>query len=400
MDSGSLATTPPVATSNGEPPVRIGVATAAAVGAVLVGLGLARFAFAPLQPALVADGWFSGSGAALLAAANLAGYLIGALTGSHVARRISPPNVIRAAMLVVAASFLLCADESLPFIWFFLWRVASGIGGGMIMGLAGPTVLTYVPEARRALIGQMVLYGLTGGIIIAGALMPLLVKTSAEPAWIALGAISLLTAAATWRMWPPAQPRPHATAHESEHARLYCFQYALIAVGVVPQMIFLVDYIARDLERGVAIGSRFFLLYGLGAIIGPMLYSFLAGRIGLRSTVKTAVGVQFFSILLLIADDSGGFLTAAAFLGGLGMPALLALSLLRSQQITEGDPIRHRALWGTATASFAVGQATAAFGTVFLIDEFGERGLAYPLLFAVAAGALTIAFLMDFAIRR
>ena len=93
-------------------------------------------------------------------------------------------------------------------------------------------------------------------------------------------------------------------------------------------------------------------------------------------------------------------LVAAAFLGGLGMPALLALSLLRSQQITGGDPIRHRALWGTATASFAVGQASAAFGTVFLIDEFGEQGLAYPLLFAVAAAALTIAFLMDFAIRR
>ena len=73
---------------------------------------------------------------------------------------------------------------------------------------------------------------------------------------------------------------------------------------------------------------------------------------------------------------------------------------LLAQQITEGDPIRHRALWGTATASFAVGQASAAFGTVFLIDEFGEQGLAYPLLFAVAAAALTIAFLMDFAIRR
>ncbi len=35
--------------------IRVGIATAAAMGAVLVGIGLARSAFAPLQPALVAD---------------------------------------------------------------------------------------------------------------------------------------------------------------------------------------------------------------------------------------------------------------------------------------------------------------------------------------------------------
>ena len=137
--------------------VRIGFATAAAFSAVLVGLGLARFAFAPLQPALVSAGWFSASGAALLAASNLGGYLIGALTGWRIAHRIPAPTVLRASMLVVAVSFLVCADQSLPYIWFFLWRLASGIGGGIIMGLAGPTVLAYVPAARRSFIGQMVL---------------------------------------------------------------------------------------------------------------------------------------------------------------------------------------------------------------------------------------------------
>jgi predicted MFS family arabinose efflux permease len=389
------------ASTNGSvSPVRFGVATAAAFGAVLVGLGLARFAFAPLQPALVSAGWFSAGGAALLAAANLGGYLIGALTGWRIARRIPAPMVIRISMLVVAFSFLVCANQSLPYIWFFLWRLASGVGGGIIMGLAGPTVLAYVPESRRSFIGQMILYGLTGGIIIAGALMPILVSANVRDAWLVLGLIALMTTALTWRMWPPAPPIPPLTVKVNEHARMYCFQYSLVAIGLVPQMIFLVDYIARDLGRGITTGRQFFLVYGLGAISGPLLYSFSAGRIGLRLTAKIAIATQFVSVVLLLSGTSTVILALASYGGGLGMPALIAISLLRSQQITDGNPIRHRSLWGTATAYVGVGQAIAAFGTAFLIDHFGVGGIAYPVLFVSSATALAVAFTIDFAIRK
>ena len=51
----------------------------AALCALLVGIGLARFAYTPLLPALVDGNWFSASQAAYLGAANLAGYLAGAV---------------------------------------------------------------------------------------------------------------------------------------------------------------------------------------------------------------------------------------------------------------------------------------------------------------------------------
>ena len=47
--------------------------------ATLVGIGLARFAYTPLIPALIAAHWFSPSATVYLGAANLAGYLGGAL---------------------------------------------------------------------------------------------------------------------------------------------------------------------------------------------------------------------------------------------------------------------------------------------------------------------------------
>lgn len=51
----------------------------AALCALLVGIGLARFAYTPLLPALVDGNWVAASQAAYLGAANLAGYLAGAV---------------------------------------------------------------------------------------------------------------------------------------------------------------------------------------------------------------------------------------------------------------------------------------------------------------------------------
>ena len=57
----------------------------AGLAATVVGNGLGRFAYTPLIPALIAAGWFAPNSTVYFAAANLAGYFIGAL----LARRIS-----------------------------------------------------------------------------------------------------------------------------------------------------------------------------------------------------------------------------------------------------------------------------------------------------------------------
>ncbi len=391
---------PPVASPAGKP-VNIALGTIAAMGAIFVGLGLARFAFGPLQPAMVIDGWFSGSTSSLLTAANLAGYLFGALAGARLARRFPAVTVIRVMMVLTALSFFACADNSLPFAWFFGWRVVSGVTGGILMALSGPTILAYVAEKRRPLIGETLLYGITVGIIFAGAIMPVLIDDSVSLAWVVLGALALLTTAATWGLWPPSPPAPPLPSGEKPpEGRLLPLQYGLVSIGVVPQMVFLVDYIARDVGLGVTDASHYLLVYGLGSLAGPVLYTFATGKIGLRTTLRAGIIVQLTSCVLLLMGESTAFLAAASFLAGLGMPGMVAAFLLRSQQISEGNVDAHRALWGATTAAFAVGQAIAAFGTSYLLDRFGEGGIGYPLLFGAGAACLAAAFALDFAIRR
>ncbi|HMH77171.1 MAG TPA: YbfB/YjiJ family MFS transporter, partial [Candidatus Udaeobacter sp.] len=124
--------------------------TLAGLCASLVGIGLARFAYTPLLPVLITEGWFPASQAAYLGAANLAGYLGGALCARPLAHRSGAPWALRAMMALVTAAFFACALP-LSFAWFFLWRFASGVAGGTLMVLAAPTVLPHVPAARRGL---------------------------------------------------------------------------------------------------------------------------------------------------------------------------------------------------------------------------------------------------------
>src|ERR1700750_2203014 len=79
--------------------------------ASLVGLGLARFAYTPLIPALIAARWFSASDVVYLGAANLAGYLAGALLARPVAARVSAVTALRVMMVLATLS---CFANSVP----------------------------------------------------------------------------------------------------------------------------------------------------------------------------------------------------------------------------------------------------------------------------------------------
>jgi MFS family permease len=184
----------------------------AALGANFIGVGLARFAYTPLIPALVAAHWFSASSAAYLGAANLAGYLAGALGARALAARLGVAPALRAMMLTASLAFIACALP-LSFLWYFLWRFAAGIAGGVLMALAPSAALQIVPPARRGLAGGVIFTGVGLGIAASGTLAPLLLERGLVATWLGLGALSFGIAAAAWGGWPrrsqAAAPTPH-----------------------------------------------------------------------------------------------------------------------------------------------------------------------------------------------
>src|SRR5436305_3116050 len=176
-----------ITTAAAVPPLR---ATLAALSANLVGIGLARFGYTPLIPALIAAGWFRPSAAVYLGAANLAGYLAGALGARWIAERTGAAIALRAAMLLTAASLFACAFP-LGFGWFFLWRFVSGGTGGVLMALAAPAVMPHIAPGRRGLAGGAIFTGVGLVIAVSVTVVLLLIGWGLTVSWFVLGLMTL-----------------------------------------------------------------------------------------------------------------------------------------------------------------------------------------------------------------
>src|ERR1700746_3909165 len=167
----------------------------------LVGVGLARFAYTPLIPALIAANWYSASSTVYLGAANLAGYLAGALLATRMTARLGAVPILRAMMAVATAAFFACAFP-LSFWWYFVWCIGSGVAGGVLMGLAAPLVLPQFPPARRGLASGAIFTGVGLGIAASGTLLPVLMHAGLAQTWFGLGAVALLLTVTSWGGWP------------------------------------------------------------------------------------------------------------------------------------------------------------------------------------------------------
>ncbi|WP_028231117.1 YbfB/YjiJ family MFS transporter [Paraburkholderia mimosarum] len=375
--------------------------TLAGASASLIGIGLARFAYTPLLPAIIGAHWFPASTAAYLGAANLGGYLAGALLAGAMVRAIRPATVLRAMMLLATLAFVACAVP-VSFLWFFVWRFASGLSGGALMVLAAPTILAHVPAARRGFASGGIFTGIGLGIAASGTIVPILLRQGLTATWLGLAAVALLLTFVVWNGWPEHGAPAHAHAPSRfENAPVYpraklralYAQYGLNAVGLVPHMIFLVDFVARGQGRGVVAGAEFWVLYGIGAIVGPLVAGHLADRAGFGPALRVAYLVQAAAVAIPAAGFFGtpGLMVSAVLVGAF-TPGIVPLALGRVNELLAHHPSAVKDAWSRATTSFAVMQAAAAYGLSFVFSSSGGN---YLVLFAIGAAALVLALFVD-----
>ncbi|WP_343650396.1 YbfB/YjiJ family MFS transporter [Herbaspirillum sp.] len=337
----------------------------AGLAASLVGIGLARFAYSPLLPAMIHDHWFAATEVAFLGAANLAGYLIGALSGRALARYASPVRVLRLTTLLASVSFLACAFP-LSETWFFCWRLLSGVAGGVIMVLVSGVVLHRVPRHKKGIASGAIFFGVGLGVAISGTLVPAMLTISLQAAWLALGALSLALTALSWSAWPDdahTQVRSMSAMKKAPASRplnILFVQYALAAAGLVPEMMFLVDYVARALGHGTGLGAVAWIAYGVGAMAGPVLYGMAADRWGARRSIVVALAVQAIAAVALVFSGKLLSLIGLAVVIGSFPAGVVPLGLGRLHDLVE-DAHQREAMWSRLTVAFALAQAIGGY---------------------------------------
>ncbi|GAB3257804.1 MFS transporter [Chitinimonas naiadis] len=367
----------------------------AGMSASLLGIGLARFSYTPLLPSLIAAHWFAAADVVYLGAANLAGYLVGAMLARRLGRQWGNRRTLQGMMLLASLAFFACAFP-LSVAWFFSWRFLSGVAGGVIMVLVAATVLPHFPLHKRGIGSGAIFMGAGFGVAASGTLIPLLLQAGLQQTWLGLGVTAMILTAVSWTGWPdsgvPANPiAASQSAPKAGLLPLY-LQYGLVALGLVPLMVFLVDFVARGLGEGAHVGSHFWVLFGLSASVGPLLYGMLADRIGFGLTLRVGLALQALMLAGLALTHSLLWVGLVSLMVGGFLTGVVPLVLGRVQETLAGDAAAQGAAWSRATTAFALFQALGGYGYSYLFNQSGGH---YGALFAVGSTAFLLSLTID-----
>ena len=364
--------------------------------ATLAAIGIARFAYTPLLPAIIQHGWFSASQGAYLGAANLLGYFVGALVAHALSERFAPRWVMAASFASIGLSFVLCAGAG-GFLWFFFWRLMSGVAGGILMVVGPSLALAATPPERRTRIGALVFTGIGAGALLSAFVVPLLLGVSLSLTWGALGLLSLAAGVLCDR-GVARLPAPRITRTVGNSAMRYAGvkvivllvigAYALDAVGFVPHTVFWVDYLAREHALGQQAASLQWGIFGVGALCGPFMVGALAQRVGWQGGLMIAFAAKAAAVLLPVFSLALISQSISSFMVGAMIPGIVALTSGRLAELV--GPTAHKQLWGRATAAFAAAQAGAGYGMSALFGMWGS----YTPLFTISGMALALGLLL------
>lgn len=371
--------------------------------ALFIGMGLGRFSYAPMIPALIERGALSPADAGYVGAGNLAGYLFGVLFQPTLRARLGERGALRACL---AAAFLCLAASALPldaawlFPWLAFWRGLAGIAVGVIMVQALAVAARAAPADKLGSATGIVFTGVGGGIFLSGVAIPALLDYGLTAAWTGVALLGAAAAAVGW--WAYGAAIPEAAAAPSgvdapppmrgAAARLAAAQ-CLFVIGLIPHTIFWVDYIVRGLDHPMTTGGMLWALFGLGALTGTALWGRLADRIGFRAGMVLVFASLAAGLIFPALHPAAAALIASSLVVG-AQPGCSALLSGRTQQIF-GDRGMPR-VWRRMTLIGGIGQGAGGYLLVALFDATGS----YAAIFLIGGAAMAAGAVISATIER
>lgn len=360
--------------------------------ALAAAMGIGRFIYTPILPTMAEELGLSQGEAGLIASANFAGYLAGAL----LAALPRLPGSRRAWLIgAVAASALttgaMAAGTSLAF--FVTMRFAGGIASAFVLVFSSALILDRLAASGRPDLSALHFAGVGTGIAVSAALVSVLAAGGADwrRLWIGGALVSLAAVALVPHLVPGGADTGRAASGRSvggdgrRLARLI-LAYGLFGFGYVVTATFIVSLV-RTTAAMRPFEPVVWLAVGLAAAPSVALWTAVGRRIGTARAFAAACLVEAVGVAASVLWTSGaGAVLSAALLGGTFM-GLTALGLAGARHLSGGDPRRTLALM---TASFGLGQIVGPAFAGWAHDSTGS----FTMPTITAAGALLLAALL------
>lgn len=391
MDRRTVAPRPSVLSS---PPA----IAAAGLLALLLAMGIGRFAFTALLPRMRDEGLLDIDSAGLMAAMNYLGYLAGALWAAF-SRKADPARRLTAG-LVASVLTTLAMGMDLGFGGWCALRFVSGVASAAVYVYATGIVLRSLADAGAAGWSAFHYMGVGAGIAVSATVAQRL-GDGALAGWRALGLLAGLAALAVGAVLVPrghkasgaggAGAAPVAPAAPPGLGWLAA-AYGLAGFGYIVNATFL-PTILRSQAGTADAALTGWLTVGLAALPATALWVRLSFRCGVYPVLIAATLIQAVGVALpVLVAGVPAALAGAALLGG----TFMGIAGLAQWLARVPDPHLTARRIGLITACYGVGQIA---GPLLVALRGRDAGFALPVLLAAAALVLS-ALLLEVSRRR
>ncbi|MFB4392204.1 MULTISPECIES: MFS transporter [unclassified Pseudomonas] len=325
--------------------------------ALMMAMGIGRFALTPQLPGLISEGQFDLTAAGLVAAANYLGYLLGAIDAMF-ARQ---PRQVRLRLhlgLWLCVLLTLASWLAHGFWSHLMLRLGTGVASAWVLVMLTSLSQHVAATHGRARLGALVFAGPGVGIAVTGvlALVAHLLGLGSAALWLIYAATALAMLLAVLPWLPRAQGVPNAPMRGVEGrprrtgiGRLGLV-YMLYGIGYILPATFL-SQMANHQFQGQWQADLFWPAFGMAAALGVLLVSLR--KPGHTSTWLTAtLWLQGLGVLACLMGGGLG-LTLGVLLCGAPFLACMQLVMQRSRELAPHAAQRNA---GLLTACFAIGQ--------------------------------------------
>lgn len=363
------------------------------VCALVLTIGLARFAFTPLLPQMHAQAGLGVADGGLLAAINYAGYMSGALLAAWIEDPVWRRRLYTWALPLALVITALMGWST----QFAAWAVSRYVGGlcgaaGMLLGSG--LVQGWLIRAGRGPELGLYFIGLGLGIVVSavGAMGMSGLGWGWGAQWQGFALLGLAFLLPAWWWRPPVPPlalKSQAGAAPSRRwMALMVAAYFCAGWGFVINATFTVAIVEKQpLLAGQ--GPWAWLLVGLAATPAVFVWDRIARRTGDVGALLIAFGVQIAGVLLPALSHSLAAALLGALLYGATFIGIVSLTLALVGRRSPANPGKAMA---RLTLSYGVAQVSAPALTGRMVEASGSFDAALWLTAAVLAlGMLALA---------
>ncbi len=346
----------------------------AGICALILSVGLARFAYTPMLPIMRDEAGLSDLAAGWLATFNYAGYMLGALIAATMKDLSRKFLLYRFGLVVAVISTLAMGLTDNMWLWSGL-RFISGVSSTAGLLLASGLVLNWlIREKHRPELGVH-FTGIGLGIVASGLVIAAMTQQFAwDMQWILLGVFGLLFFIPAW-YWMPA-PKPldiSSTQHEQRPMSrqwlvLLILAYFCAGFGYVISATFIVA-ILEKLPILSGHGGMVWVIVGLAAVPSSFLWDKIAGTTSKVTALLLAYALQTVSFILPVISDSVMVNILSAILYGGTFVGIVSLTLSLIGQYFPENPAKAMA---RLTLSYGVAQITAPVMAGYIAETTGS----------------------------